>query len=1023
MRSRALLQWMRAFAQTTTYLGAMMIALIWGGVIFLANGERERAYEQGLLQGRNLTRVFEEYIARVIRGTDSSLLTLRELYENDPQNFDFLRWINGAKLHNDLTIQFVFAGPDGNATLSSLAPIRTPIDINDRDYFIFHANSTADELYIGRPVIGRVSNKATIQVARRLRAPDGSFGGVVLASLDIEGIEKFYSSVDIGNAGVISLVGFDGIIRARSGRALTVPCLLGQSIAHTKLFELYRQSSTGSYWNFQTPSGTLDGVRRLISYRVVEGLPLLAVVGLAEGDIFHVATSKARQYYQIGFVLTGLVLVVMGFGATRQLKFNFAAAALEASKQSLEQTNMWFDTALENMAHGLCMFNREQRLIVCNRRYGEMYGLTPEQTKPGTTLRAILEARVALGNSPEDAQRYIECRLEEVTSPEPYYVVNELRDGRVFAINHQPMQDGGWVAIHEDITKIRLAEARAEATNQELIAQRNAIDQAVTVTNTDMNGRITYVNEKFCRISGYTREEVLGQDHRILKSGAHSNEFFRDMYRRIKHGEVWRGEICNKAKDGSPFWIDTTIVPRFGQDGNPIGYMAIRIDITAQKKAEAQIVHLARHDPLTGLANRAVLLEKIGEAFARLRRGGEAFSVFMLDLDLFKAVNDSLGHPVGDELLKAVAKRLSACARETDTVARLGGDEFAILAVAEGDQREAAIVAANRLLQAVAARYDLYGYQLDIGASIGIAFAPEHGTNVDELMKSVDLALYKAKSGGGNACRLYEPAMGTELQTRRALEIDMRNGLMQDEFELHYQVIVDVKTIDIVGVEALVRWRHPQRGMMTPADFIPLAEATGLINPLGTWILRTACIDALSWPPHIKVAVNLSSVQFQSGDLIDIVSKALTESGLPPQRLELEITESVLMQANAENIAILHQLRSLGISIVLDDFGTGYSSLSYLRVFPFDGIKIDRSFVNEMSRNTDCSAIVSAIASLGRSLSVDTVAEGIETEDQLALIRAANCTYAQGFLFGRPCLAAELDFKRFGMRTQKVEAA
>jgi diguanylate cyclase (GGDEF)-like protein/PAS domain S-box-containing protein len=1013
-------QWIRALAQTTTSLGVVMVAVIWGGVFYLANEEREHAVEAAMRQGSNLTRVFEEYISRVIRGTDSSLLTLRELYENDPQNFDLLRWTNGAKLQNDLNIQFVFAGPDGNATLSSLAPIRTPVDIRDRDYFQFHANSTADELYISRPVIGRVSNKATIQLVRRLRAPDRSFGGIVLASLDIEGIEKFYNSVDIGSAGIITLVGFDGIIRARSGPALVAQRRLGQSIAHTKLFEIYRQSSTGSYWNFQTPSGTVDGVRRLISYRVVEGLPLLAVVGLAESDVFHQAASEARHYYQIGFGLTALVLVVMGFGAARQFKFNSAAAALEsskrsleASKQSLEQTNMWFDAALENMTHGLCMFDRDQRLIVCNRRYGEMYGLTSEQTRPGTTLRAILEARVAAGNSPEDAQDYINRRQEEVTRPEPYYAVNELRDGRVYAVNHQPMQGGGWVAIHEDITSIRKAEARAETANQELIMQRHAVDQAMIVTVTDVDGCITFMNDNLCRLSGYAREELLGTNHRVFKSGIHSAEFFRDMYNRITCGEVWRGEICNKRKDGSLYWLDTTIVPRLGPDGKPVAYMTIRNDITARKHAEMQIAHMARHDALTGLANRVVLLEKAEEALTRLRQGGgERFNIFMLDLDLFKDVNDSLGHPVGDELLKAVALRLLACTDKTDTVVRLGGDEFAILETITGNnQRESAIVMANRLLQAVSIPYDLDNHQINIGTSIGVVLAPEHGLAMDQLMKNADMALYKAKSAGRNTYSLFEAAMGTEARTRRALEVDLRNALLQDEFELHYHPIVDIKTQDITCVEALVRWNHPLRGRIAPDDFIPLAEETGLINPLGEWVLRTACMEAMNWPPHVKVAVNLSAVQFRKGDLVGTVSKALSESGLPPQRLELEITETVLMQGNAENVGTLHQLLSLGISIALDDFGTGYSSLSYLRMFPFGKIKIDRSFVNELSKNADCAAIVSAVAGLGRSLHVDTVAEGVETSDQLALVRAAGCTHAQGFLFGRPCPASELQFR------------
>jgi diguanylate cyclase (GGDEF)-like protein len=436
-----------------------------------------------------------------------------------------------------------------------------------------------------------------------------------------------------------------------------------------------------------------------------------------------------------------------------------------------------------------------------------------------------------------------------------------------------------------------------------------------------------------------------------------------------------------------------------------------------------QIAYLARHDVLTSLCNRAVLREKMEESLNRLRRGGSPFTLFILDLDLFKAVNDSLGHPIGDELLKVVAQRLVACLRETDTVARLGGDEFAILTTAEGDQRDVATTTANTLLEAVSAPYSFDGHRLDIATSIGIALAPEHGTDVDQLIKSADLALYKAKVAGRNTYRVFEVAMGADADARRALEIDLRNALTRDEFELHYHPIVDIRTNEISNVEALIRWPHPERGSIAPADFIPLAEESGLINPIGEWVLRRACADAAAWPPEFKVAANLSPVQFRCGNLVETISRILTDSGLAPERLMLEITESVLMQGTTENFETLHQLRKLGISIVLDDFGTGYSSLSYLRLFPFDQIKIDRSFVSELSSNADCAAIVSAVANLGRSLHIDTVAEGVETEEQLVLARAAGCTHAQGFLFGRPCPTSELDLRRLVGRKRGGAAA
>jgi len=360
-------------------------------------------------------------------------------------------------------------------------------------------------------------------------------------------------------------------------------------------------------------------------------------------------------------------------------------------------------------------------------------------------------------------------------------------------------------------------------------------------------------------------------------------------------------------------------------------------------------------------------------------------------------------------LLKLVARRLAGCIRETDTVARLGGDEFAILATVEGNQREAAVSTAAKLLQAVAAPYDLDGHHLNIGTSIGIALAPEHGIAVDQLVKNADLALYKAKAEGRDAFCFFDDAMGVAARTRRAHQNDLRKALENDEFELHYHPIVDIKTREIASVEALLRWRHPERGMIAPADFVPLAEESGLINPIGDWVLRRACSDAVNWPAAVKVSVNLSAVQFRKIYPIDNFCDALAESGLPPERLELEITESVLIENHANILPTIHQLKNIGVSLVLDDFGTGYSSLSYLTMLPFDKIKIDKSFTQNIGR-AECIAIIASVLALGRGLDIDTTAEGVETEEQFELLRASGVSFVQGYLFGRPCRAAQLDF-------------
>jgi diguanylate cyclase (GGDEF)-like protein len=423
-------------------------------------------------------------------------------------------------------------------------------------------------------------------------------------------------------------------------------------------------------------------------------------------------------------------------------------------------------------------------------------------------------------------------------------------------------------------------------------------------------------------------------------------------------------------------------------------------------RATAEIRELIQHDPLTGAATRVSFREHLHRTLARVRRHGERVAVLLLNLDRFKSVNETLGRPAGDLLLKQVAERLRACSRDTDTVARLGGDEFAIIQAALRTPEDASALAL-RIVNALQRPFDLDGHQVVIGASIGLSTAPGDGLDPDQLLSNADLALDRAKADGRNTYRFFEPEMNERAQARRQLELDLRKALANGEFELHYQPLVSLETNEITGFEALIRWQHPERGMIPPGDFIPLAEETGLIVPIGEWVLARACSDAANWPGGVRVAVNLSPAQFKSRSLVEAVHEALTKADLPASRLELEITESVLLISNEGTMAALHQLLDLGVHISMDDFGTGYSSLSYLRSFPFDKIKIDRSFVRDLGSHQDCAAIVRAVAGLGASLGMATTAEGVETQEQLEKLRAEGCTEVQGFLLSRPQPASE----------------
>ena len=426
-------------------------------------------------------------------------------------------------------------------------------------------------------------------------------------------------------------------------------------------------------------------------------------------------------------------------------------------------------------------------------------------------------------------------------------------------------------------------------------------------------------------------------------------------------------------------------------------------------RANRRVLELAQTDILTGLPNRAFFLERLHDINSNEQQREGRFSILMLDLDRFKNVNDSLGHAAGDELLRQVAQRLKSTLRSTDVLARLGGDEFAVIQAVCEDQRAGSIELAARISKLVAAPFLLPGHRVEIGVSIGIALAPEHGSDSEELLKKADLALYRSKSAGRDCYTVYDQAMSADLEARNTLEGDLRDAIARCEFEVHYQPFFDFQTGQRRGAEALVRWRHPTRGLIPPDQFIPLAEETGLIIPLGEWVIRRACDDAMSWPDDTKVAVNLSPVQFKQAELFEMIKSALKNSGLPPERLEIEITESVLLERALENHAFIERLRGIGISLALDDFGTGYSSLGSLTAFPFNKIKIDKSFIADLTRNHKSTAIICSILTLAVGLDMSVTAEGVETREQFERLKAMGVNFAQGYLMGRPMPVDELE--------------
>ena len=636
-----------------------------------------------------------------------------------------------------------------------------------------------------------------------------------------------------------------------------------------------------------TSSLTSDYRIYLTTFSILPGAEVEKVVALAALTLFlAIATSSARkllgQAAHAGDYADALEAARRNIDDARMAKENSEAALwdLDRHKAELTEQNRRFDAALRHMSQGLCMFDANQRLLVCNDRYLDLYGLPPELAKPGTPFRKIIELRIEHGLYVGDPKTYLDERLSSIHEMKRNTKVLELTDGRSIAVVHEPMAHGGWVATHEDITQLR--------------------------------------------------------------------------------------------------------------------------------KIEARMTHMSMHDPLTDLPNRMLLRSCMEQLLDRAVAENQSLVVIMFDIDRFKEVNDTLGPSIGDSLLQGIAQRLRRRLKGVEMIARIGGDEFVVLQLAEKPASAAALLV-KKIQSILSTSFDLDDHQIVVGTSTGIAIGPGDGNGSDELLKNADLALNRAKSDGRSTSRFFEREMDQRMQARHTLERDLRAALQRGEFELYYQPQFNLERGEVTGFEALLRWHHPDRGMIMPADFIPLAEETGLIVPIGEWTLRQACTDAVSWPEGLKVAVNLSAAQFRFGNVRQSVVTALGVSRLAPQLLELEVTELVLLQDSDDVAQTLDLLHEMGVGIALDDFGTGYSSLNYLRRYHFDKIKIDQIFIRELSQRPDSSlAILRSIIALGDSLGIATTAEGIETKQQFEHMRKEGCTEVQGFYIGMPRPVSEI---------------
>ncbi|MBI1205642.1 MAG: EAL domain-containing protein [Rhodopseudomonas sp.] len=721
---------------------------------------------------------------------------------------------------------------------------------------------------------------------------------------------------------------------------------------------------------------------------------------LTAGAMSFVATLAAVLIVDLILVPISALSIVLAAAVGGLVGFCWVGTVSAVrTVQAIGALNTRREVALDSMIQGLCVFDSQYRLVVWNEPYRVMYGLDARGLKRGASLRDLLIARQAAGTFAGDVDDYIAALKDKIGYNNTFAVDIELPDGRTIAVIDTPTPDGGWIATHEDITERKRAERELDHTRAFLDTIIENVPSPIMVKGIP-DLKYLLVNRAAEDYLGIDRRDVLGKTSaRVFNAETAEMIDVADRQLIAAGGSMFRDEHAVVTPGNGLRIVTSARLQVVGTDNKPQYLITVIRDVTERKRHEQRIAHLAHHDQLTELPNRAAFNECIAATVDMANAQGDSFAVLSVDLDRFKAVNDVFGHKVGDALLHEVARRMEAVCQGA-FLARIGGDEFSII-TSVGPQPSSAEAMAERLSRIFENDIVIDSHSMRMGVTIGVAVFPEDGADASVLVANADAALFRAKSEARGSIRFFDMSMDTQLRERRALQQDLRKAIENNELELHYQPQANIDGT-VTGFEALARWHHPRRGLVPPTDFIPLAEESGIIGALGEWVLRTACREAATWPKPLTIAVNLSPVQFQHGDLSTLVHQVLLETGLPPARLELEITEGVLIGDFARAVSILRRLKNLGVRIAMDDFGTGYSSLSYLQAFPFDKIKIDRAFVINLGHSQQSATIIRAVIALSRGLDVPVIAEGVETEEQRRFLAGENCAGYQGYLIGRP---------------------
>jgi diguanylate cyclase (GGDEF)-like protein/PAS domain S-box-containing protein len=985
--------------------GCFLVAAIFAGTTMMVGEFRERAIANSERELENtvrlLTRHFDQQFddteviaADVIREMQVFRIETAEAFRAKMSTFDAHEMLKSKVAVLSYVGEVTIFDADGQLINSSgLWPL-PDINIAQRAYFQTFKNDPQSDAVLAEPLRSFITGTWTTVIAHRLTAADGTFLGVMSRRIDPGSYEKFFASVALGPSAAISLFHADGTMLARYPH---IDELIGKKFKAAPLMK--QVAGLGGLQTLRVES-PVDGQDRLGSAASLAHFPFVVIAtNTVEAAL---ADWRAQTRFMVSAAtMSATVVAIILFLIVRTImrQNRDVQQRLAAEKERL-------DTALNNMTQGLVLYDASARIVTFNQRYIDMYSLSTEVVKPGLHYYDLIQHRKDTGSFDGDIRAFCDPIMRNVSQGKINSTIMETGDGRAHLVVNKPLAKGGWVATIEDITDRRKLEQERDRNHAFLREIIDHIPTQITVKDA-RDRRYVLVNAVAEEQFGATSEEIVGKTPSELFSKEIAEQIDGDDDRALRSREtLFIDEHLWESRKQGMLCITSKRLAIRDAAGEPRYLVNVVEDVTERRRADEKIAHMAHYDALTDLPNRVLFREQI-ERELKKAASGEQFALLYIDIDEFKGINDSLGHHVGDELLKMVANRIRACIRETDLIARLGGDEFAVIQTGVESIADVENFV-SKIYGAIRQPYQCFGHQLSTDASIGIALAPQDGTELDQLIKNADLAMYAAKSGGRRIHRFFDPAMDASAKARLTMEQDLRQTLVNGGFDIHYQPLLNLGSNEISGCEALLRWRHPERGMISPAEFIPIAEDTGLINELGDWVLRTACAEAATWPDHIRLAVNVSPIQLKCQTLALRIAAALASSGLKPGRLEIEITEAVLIRDDEAALAILHQLRDIGVRIALDDFGTGYSSLSYLKRFPFDKIKIDRCFVTDIEEADGSASIVQAVVNIAATLNMTTTAEGVETEAQRDMLRKLGCTEMQGYLFSAPKPGADV---------------